>query len=337
LLTPPRRGHEFLTRRAHVRAALLHGLFGDRAAARIHQRRATAIVRTGSWAEAQIDVEARLVDALLLIDDDTDAAADEAVSLTYEPMGELWPFFLMVMERAAITAGRPEDGRARLEALRATGLAAAGTTGAGASVFGQELGFDAVLRGNVVQARDELATADPDHWRTHFVAALVALLASNPRRAMRELAAAEPQTRSLRQAEYRRLAVLALAHLADGEEVGPTAAITRVARQLGPFDQAFLTMLSPSLMAHVEKAIPHLRRDPRWARDPRGVLGRPRLSASELNVLAGLNRGLSREEIADSLFVSANTVKSQLASLYRKLGVSSAGAAVREAARLDLL
>ncbi|KHK99299.1 hypothetical protein LK09_03145 [Microbacterium mangrovi] len=337
LLIAPRPGHEFLTRRAHVRSALLHGLFGDRAAARIHRRRATETPRTCSWIEPQIDLEVRLVDALLRIDDDADAAAEQALQLTYEPMGEFWPFFVMVAERAAITAGRLEDGRARLGALRATGLASAGVSGVAASVFGQELGLDAVLRGNVVQAREELAAADPDHWRTHFVEALVALLASNPRRAMREVAAAEPQTRGLRQAEYRRLAVLALAHFAEGEEAGSTAVITRIAQQLGPFDHAFLTMLSPGLMSQVEATAPGVRRDPRWVHDALGVLGRPRLSASELKVLAGLGRGLSREEIADSLFISANTVKSQLASLYRKLGVSSAGAAVREATHLDLL
>jgi LuxR family maltose regulon positive regulatory protein len=41
--------------------------------------------------------------------------------------------------------------------------------------------------------------------------------------------------------------------------------------------------------------------------------------------------------IAEALFVSQNTVKTQLRSIYRKLGVSSRDEAVREARRQGLL
>lgn len=59
-----------------------------------------------------------------------------------------------------------------------------------------------------------------------------------------------------------------------------------------------------------------------------------RLSARERLVLVELARSSSVQEIADTLFVSLNTVKSQLRSVYRKLGVNSREGALAEALRL---
>jgi LuxR family maltose regulon positive regulatory protein len=46
---------------------------------------------------------------------------------------------------------------------------------------------------------------------------------------------------------------------------------------------------------------------------------------------------LSFREIAERLFVSRNTVKTQAISIYRKLGVSSRAEAIDRAAELGLL
>jgi LuxR family transcriptional regulator, maltose regulon positive regulatory protein len=40
---------------------------------------------------------------------------------------------------------------------------------------------------------------------------------------------------------------------------------------------------------------------------------------------------LSTRQVAESLYVAPNTVRTQIKSIYRKLGVSSRGAAVEEA------
>ncbi|WP_430335841.1 LuxR C-terminal-related transcriptional regulator [Rhodococcus sp. ACT016] len=61
------------------------------------------------------------------------------------------------------------------------------------------------------------------------------------------------------------------------------------------------------------------------------------LTKREAVVLDGLARGGSLAQIAESLFVSTSTVKSQRHSLYRKLGVHSRRDAVLEAARRGLL
>jgi len=50
-------------------------------------------------------------------------------------------------------------------------------------------------------------------------------------------------------------------------------------------------------------------------------------------VLRELASGRSREQIARSQFISMNTLKAHLRSIYRKLGVGSRAAAVLEAER----
>ena len=62
------------------------------------------------------------------------------------------------------------------------------------------------------------------------------------------------------------------------------------------------------------------------------------LTTAELRILQFLPTYLSLREIAERLYVSANTVKTHARSVYRKLGASSRGDAVvraREAGLLD--
>lgn len=67
------------------------------------------------------------------------------------------------------------------------------------------------------------------------------------------------------------------------------------------------------------------------------VVDVPELTRREQVVLQGLmNLDETLEQIADSLFVTRNTVKSQVRSLYRKLGVTSREAAVERATLLGL-
>jgi len=61
------------------------------------------------------------------------------------------------------------------------------------------------------------------------------------------------------------------------------------------------------------------------------------LTAAELRLLPLLATHLSFQEIAERLFVSRNTVKTQVMSVYRKLGVSSRSDAIAAAADLGLL
>lgn len=65
--------------------------------------------------------------------------------------------------------------------------------------------------------------------------------------------------------------------------------------------------------------------------------GGPPLSPAELRLLPYLQTHLTFPEIAGRLFVSHNTVRSQVSSIYRKLGVSTRSEAVQHATVIGLL
>jgi LuxR family maltose regulon positive regulatory protein len=70
---------------------------------------------------------------------------------------------------------------------------------------------------------------------------------------------------------------------------------------------------------------------------PTDATAGPPLSPAELRVLPYLQTHLTLPEIAGRLFVSHNTVRSQVGSIYRKFGVSSRSEAVQHATDVGLL
>jgi LuxR family maltose regulon positive regulatory protein len=68
-----------------------------------------------------------------------------------------------------------------------------------------------------------------------------------------------------------------------------------------------------------------------------GAIGGSPLSPAELRLLPYLQTHLTAERIAERLFVSNWTVKTQIKSIYRKLGVSSRNEAVQHATAVGLL
>ena len=73
--------------------------------------------------------------------------------------------------------------------------------------------------------------------------------------------------------------------------------------------------------------------------EPRSVTvaGGPPLTPAELRLLPYLQTHLTFREIGQRLFVSRNTVSSEVGSIYRKLGVSSRSDAVHQATAVGLL
>ena len=76
----------------------------------------------------------------------------------------------------------------------------------------------------------------------------------------------------------------------------------------------------------------------RLAKERRATIpGASALTAAELRLLPLLATHLSFPEIAAEMFLSPHTIKSQMKSIYRKLGVSSRNQAVMRARELGLL
>jgi two-component system, NarL family, response regulator LiaR len=75
--------------------------------------------------------------------------------------------------------------------------------------------------------------------------------------------------------------------------------------------------------------------DSRQEAAPADPPGDPGLSPREEQVLSLIQQGLSNQEIAEALYVSANSVKTYIRQLYRKLGVTRRSQAVAFAMEAD--
>jgi LuxR family maltose regulon positive regulatory protein len=94
----------------------------------------------------------------------------------------------------------------------------------------------------------------------------------------------------------------------------------------GPTEADFLSKLRRAN----QRAIGTVDQDQRQA-------GEVRLSARELEVLSYMPTQLSAREIAQAMYVSVNTLKTHIQSVYRKLGCASRSSAVERARILQLL
>ncbi|MGN7861608.1 helix-turn-helix transcriptional regulator [Microbacterium sp. 22303] len=327
----------FYLREAHLRSALIHVLYGDPAAARAHLAEARSTPRTESWMELQLDPEQALVEALVS-DDDPDEAFTRILQLTYGSMGELWPLYLLGLQRLGVLAERRLDVRERLEALVSAGMGANGTA-LNSSIPQVLLAFEWLLSGNVPRAKEQMKTVQDRSWPAVIIGCMIRIAGGASKSAIRELNAARPLTEGLKQAERQRRLVLGLAHHLRGDSAASMAAVDQLGelnRPSSPHEIAVTRILTPSLLELVAQRIPELRPEVTRPGD-RGVLDTPALTESELAVLVRLAQGETRDQIAKALFRSPNTVKSHQTSLYRKLGVSAAGDAVRLATEAGYL
>ncbi len=119
------------------------------------------------------------------------------------------------------------------------------------------------------------------------------------------------------------LGLLPLAQLrsARGDRAGARTVLAEARTIMKPFaDDAGIF---PELLERQERKL--------RSRKPREGQLDEELTERELDVLRLLEGELSTRQIAQSLYVAPSTIRTQVKSIYRKLGVSSRGAAVDEA------
>ncbi|MDR2321877.1 MAG: LuxR C-terminal-related transcriptional regulator [Microbacterium sp.] len=93
-----------------------------------------------------------------------------------------------------------------------------------------------------------------------------------------------------------------------------------------------------AMLMELEQSLDRTTRDAaHGAASHRGDRDRSGLTRAERRVLPFLRTHLTLAQIGEQLFVSRNTVSTQTASIYRKLGVGARAAAVEEAIRCGLL
>ena len=209
-------------------------------------------------------------------------------------------------------------------------LVGSGGPGLPGSVLRSARAVEALLDGDARRARRALRGADKDLWDTGLLVAALSLVSGRTARAVRQLEELASGTARLRQAENLRVICLAMAARADGDEELALARLRGLAPHLDPYATAALALLAPEL---TEAASTRLEGWPRL----KGLRVRPTLTDREFDMLKALARGMTREQTAEALFVTVNTVKTHQRSLYRKLNANDRATALVEAQRLGLL
>jgi LuxR family transcriptional regulator, maltose regulon positive regulatory protein len=277
--------------------------------------------------------------------DTAERLTERALSITEQH----WPAleFLTLLDRAQIWAARGQAHDA-LDTVKAARRVLAGTRSV---LQARADALEALLRLSLGDLRGpaELAAGLPP-GRRGLLLARIALGAGDHRAAQEHL-----QSRSLadlnpRQALVRRMLLAATAiERGDPSAEGMLGGALHVARQQGYLNT--VVTAAPQVTSYLIENAARLRPDPfagqltTAAREvraalpdadqSRNVLAEP-LTATEQRILKLLPTS-TYLQIADTLYVSRNTVKTHLRSIYQKLGATSRSQALARAADLRLI
>ncbi|GAB3152436.1 hypothetical protein GCM10027058_20420 [Microbacterium neimengense] len=333
----------------------IHALAGHRSAA-LHWLR---IAEPGSLstAAAKYGVPARLAEVLhhgdLLRNDDAERAL---AAIDHAALGEHWAHVLHAKARFASAADAAAllteidiAAASRPGPLSETGLTAELVAGARIDLL---LRLGALTRATAVLEKAEEAISRSsrvdgfDLWPVEpgyltLARGRVESAAGQHRRAVATLTSLIEEASSRPRLLVEALMTVAVASLRLGEPANAgeaTAHALRLAREYdlagsmstvsrGDFDLLVETagLADDALVTHIRAS----------ARFPEAASA-PSLTARERAVLRELTTGATTAQIAERLFVSPNTVKTQLSSAYRKLGVASRKEAEAAARRLGL-
>jgi LuxR family maltose regulon positive regulatory protein len=255
--------------------------------------------------------------------------------------------FLALLDRAQIWAARGQirDALGTVEAARRV------LAGTGSVLLARADELEALLRLALgdLRAPAELASGLPA-TRRGLLLARVALAARDHRAALAHLQAMPTAGLTPRYALVRQVLLAAAAiERGDPGAAGVLGGVLQAARQEGFLNTVVTT--APQVTAYLVEHAAQLRAEPfleqliaaaldvRAAEpdgsQPRGVLAGP-LTAAEMRILKLLPTS-TYLQMAATLYISHNTVKTHLRSIYQKLGVASRLEAIERAVDLRLL
>jgi len=326
---------DHLGRSSHRRAVLAeaHALEGDMvAAARLV--RSLDGEATEEWAASRYARGWHLARALLAAEHGDPRGSLAALEpLERAEFSEHRAYALWANGFAHLLAGDPQQG------LDSFALSFGGRRVRGMSRYAADLltavQADLALAAGDLERADSVLAGRAGSAPLALARARLALARDSPRHALRSLDEvdwAETTRRHLGES----LLITAVVHLRDDNRSSADFALARATGILRRSGLASPFAMVPRrdlqlLGAELPAALSPLA-------DPFAALGgRATLSPRERAVLAQLVSSGSVVQIAEALFVSPNTVKTQLKSIYRKFGVSSREDAVQEARRQGLL
>ena len=302
--------------------------------------------RSGEWSDEQrsmyVGTFYRIAEAIAALERfDPVTAHDHVTAMVHDPRTiEHWIAIAKTQALTDLMAGRPGEGLARLNALVATRNEGRSSTtrSAFASTRGLlQLALGARDAAGAIIRRD--MAAGPDR---HVAHARLELVLGNNGAALRELrAVAGADLPSRTEAEAATIEAAALLRFSTSPR--SAAVIQHVGALLEQTGQRLaLGLLPPTDLERVRAALTEQGFGMLFdGVDVRALLPDTGpvqvLTERELVVLGALMRTGSPARIASDLVVSVNTVKTQLRSVYRKLGVSSRDEAIAVALDRHLL
>lgn len=330
-------GLEVITRDALAKAALVHATFGNPIKAKTLADRCKAIDGTDSWAEQQVEATLEIVDGLLCLD--ASDSRDRLGKIEMSHVGEMWPFYVQAEYRALDSLGSFAYAAARLAHLDKLALPFTRGEGYSGSVLPLMMALNAIAIGDPSLVRKNLADCDRTLALTGIVEALLFLQVGAVSESIARAMRLREKTRSLRRLELWRISILGEAYLAEDNESAATLALRETTILPDPLSHAELSFFSKELRELGEKYVQG------WPKNRSNRLTYmdhlPRreshLTEREVEVVRGLSHHMSRRDLAEALYVSPNTLKSQLRSIYRKLGVTSREEAIHEAVLRGLI
>jgi len=279
-------------------------------------------------------------------DFDTAERLTEQVLHLPEPRRPLFEF-LALLDQAQIRAGR----RQFREALTSIDSARLILAHASSALLARADEQEALLRLSIGDLRSpaELASRLPS-VRRELLLARIALAAGDHHAAQQHLQAVTPDGLTPRLVLVRQLLLAAVAiERGDRAVASILGGALHEARRQGSLNTVIMT--SPEVSAYLVEHAAELLPDPfieklitaavevRASQDGADQLGRALaepLTVAEQRVLALLPTS-TYLQIANILYISRNTVKTELRSIYRKLGAASRSQALQRAADLRLL
>ncbi|HVX21506.1 MAG TPA: LuxR C-terminal-related transcriptional regulator [Acidimicrobiales bacterium] len=334
--------------------ALSYAVRGDAAQARQWLNRYRRFETSDQWAHYLVSIGAHLTDGLLALDrldEDGVQAALAHLGDGTSPV-ELWPYVAWLRAQHALYFGDPASGLADLDdADRAHPGERSGEQSGewpGEGVAAQLLARSRVdllmASGHGAQAAAVLEGWEPSSPMAAVPAARLALLDGEDPAARSAAARSFATPRMSRRDRLDLLVVQAEAARRMGDLMAARRLFDHAAGAYGPsgLPRALATVapaVRDDLLAAAGRQLAPADRD-RLDRRPPAFPERfahLELTKRERAVLVALERTASRQAMADELYVSVNTVKTQLTALYKKLDTTNRTEALLKAHQLGLL
>lgn len=340
-----RTGMRLVQANAAAGLALIHAYRSDHRRARSWLERQRGIATAGHWAHHLVATPASLALALMRLDALDPAGCQAELAHLEDGSAPLdaWQVIAYVNAQHALHFGDPEAALAALdEAEHAHHPPRPGERSA--FVILTRSRADLLLMAG--RGHEALALVDehPENPLLLVPLARARLLAGDHAEARAVVTGALWQARRRARDRLELLLIDAVAALRMGDAEGVRTSARRMlplARSSG--NPRVLSTVRRSELEHILRiAQLELTADERELLANRGTVYPDAIDFVDLTerervLLQELEAGRTRKEIAESLFVSINTVKSQLAALYEKLGASSREEAVLTSHRLGLL